>query len=701
MPARYHGPPLKSASPMSNQLKQATSPYLLQHADHPVAWYQWGEEALQRARDQDLPILLSVGYSACHWCHVMAHESFEDDEVAQVMNQHFINIKVDREERPDLDRIYQLAHQMLTQQAGGWPLTVFLDPQDLTPFFAGTYFPKKPRYGMPGFISLLQRIAVVFNEQRDNIARQNGQLRRALNLLEESKPAEKAPALTDLTAAVPAFASRFDEHHGGLGGAPKFPRPGDLRFLLQQARRGSKAAEHMAQLTLVAMAEGGLYDHLSGGFYRYCVDEDWTIPHFEKMLYDNAQLLLLYAEAAFEYQHPRWRQVVRQTAHWARQRMLLPNQTFAASLDADSEGGEGACYVWTPAQINALLQGRQRELLIRAFGLDREANFEAKAWHLRRYETDENLAQEFDLPLQQVRKELSQAGATLVNERQRRAAPARDHKTLTAWNALMIQALARAGRLLQDHQLINDAVNTLDALLALVWREHKLFAVHALDQTHISALLEDHAYLLAAIMELLQSRFDPRWFDIAQQLADRLINHFQDHEAGGFFMTPDDHEPLISRPKPYTDDALPSGNAIAISALAQFGHISAQPVYVEAAESALNAGWDQALQNPIASCSLLHAANEVLEPPPRIMLSGPQEQQDAWRQQLVLPLDVTIYGVPRNAPECLASFAGQDTVTAYICYGGRCLPPIREIEHVITQLAEFNQYPREQENDGE
>jgi uncharacterized protein YyaL (SSP411 family) len=683
---------------MSNALAQSTSPYLLQHADNPVHWQPWHADALAQAKAFDKPILLSIGYSACHWCHVMAHESFEDEATAAVMNEHFVNIKVDREERPDLDRVYQLAHQMLTRRGGGWPLTVFIDPQDLTPFFAGTYFPDQARHGLPAFADLLIRVSSVFRRQRDTISEQNHELRQALQQMNSTEQHQGELSLALVEAAVERIAQNSDADFGGMGGAPKFPRPGDVRFLLQQASCGrsesSAKAKALAMQNLNAMARGGLFDHLGGGFYRYCVDRDWTIPHFEKMLYDNAQLIDLYAEAISHSEdtatQAEYRHTINSSVTWAQRELWKEGQGFAASLDADSVGGEGAYYVWQKEEAQHLLEKQQYRLFEACYGLNDEPNFEGHAWHLRRPQNAQAVGSVFDSQQQQA---LQAARELLLQHRQQRPPPGQDHKILTAWNALMIHGLARSGRILQQDHYLDLAEHTLKQLLNKVWRAPRLFAVHALDQTHTPALLEDHAYLLWALLELLQSRFNAEYLALAQALAEILLQQFQDDAAGGFFMTPHEHEQLITRPKPFADDALPSGNAIAIEGLWRLGHLLGRHEYLTAAEHALRCGWSNIERFPLSHASLLHAANLLLRPAIRILLTGDMQQQKHWRQQLAGASQLAIYSLPANTklPAEFAHYAAyteQHCVHAFVCRGTQCSAPITAIDALQAQLDE-------------
>ncbi|MEJ2761056.1 MAG: thioredoxin domain-containing protein, partial [Gammaproteobacteria bacterium] len=448
-----------------NALIHETSPYLLQHAYNPVDWFPWNEGSLEKARAEHKPILLSIGYSACHWCHVMAHESFEDPETAAVMNEHFVNIKVDREERPDLDKIYQIAHQLLTQRGGGWPLTLFLTPDDRVPFFGGTYFPPEPRYGMPAFRTLLSRVADAWERDEDAIRQQNVSFKEAMGTLEPA-PADSATRLdaAPLDQGVDELARTFDEVNGGFGGAPKFPHPASLEFLLQRyaLRRGENEQEaaaclNMAETTLRHMAAGGIYDHLGGGFCRYAVDERWLIPHFEKMLYDNGSLLAVYAEAWRLTGDPDYRRVAAETADWILRDMQSEDGGYFSSLDADSEGEEGRFYLWTREQAEAVLSGEEYPLFARCYGLDGSPNFEGR-WHLHIAVSLEEAAGALSLSLEQAEALLQSAREKLLQARNGRVWPGRDEKILTAWNGLMIRGMAVAAARLDEPAYLDSAL---------------------------------------------------------------------------------------------------------------------------------------------------------------------------------------------------------------------------------------------------
>src|SRR5262245_3790781 len=523
-----HGEP--PAGPR-NRLADETSPYLRQHAANPVDWYPWGSDAIAKARELDRPILLSIGYSACHWAHVMAHESFEDEATAAVMNRLFVNVKVDREERPDLDKVYQVAHQLLTQRGGGWPLTMFLAPEDLTPFFGGTYFPDRPRYGMPAFADLLERVAGFYRTERASVATQNAALRGVFGeLLPPAAKAAEAPTREPIDRARRQLAMSFDPRYGGFGPAPKFPHAASIEFLLR-AWQASAAADgdalDMAVLTLRRMSEGGLFDQLGGGFCRYSVDAFWMIPHFEKMLYDNGPLLALLAQAAVATGDATCREAALETAGWALREMRAPGGAFHAALDADSEGHEGRFYVWQRSEVERLLEPDEFRVLGRRFGFDREPNFEG-AWHLHGFVPLGEIAREQGLDEANAKALLDAARAKLLAARDQRIRPGLDDKVLTAWNGLMIRGLAIAGRLLAAPALTGAAQQAIDFLRQHCWRDGRLFASWKDGVARHPAYLDDHAFLLDALLESMQSRFRIDDLRFAVLVADALLADFAD-----------------------------------------------------------------------------------------------------------------------------------------------------------------------------
>jgi uncharacterized protein YyaL (SSP411 family) len=654
----------------ANRLADQTSPYLLQHAHNPVDWYPWGEQALTLARQQNKPILLSIGYSACHWCHVMAHESFEDGEVAEVMNRLFINIKVDREERPDLDQIYQSAHQMLTQRAGGWPLTMFLTP-DGSPFYGGTYFPKSPRYGLPGFPELCERVVEAFTHKRSEIEAQNAEVRRALN---ERVPSAAAAVEFDrapIDAAVDLLERSFDPRWGGFGRAPKFPHPTDLSLLLS---RKSERARQMAITTLQKMCEGGIYDQIGGGFARYSVDERWEIPHFEKMLYDNGPLLALYADAWAQTGNEDFRRVVEETVAWVQREMTAPDGAYYSSLDADSEGEEGKFYVWRREEVAALLGPQKSALVGRRWGLDGPPNFENHAWHPKI--AGPLAAGEVAL--------LESARQKLFDAREQRIHPGRDDKILTSWNALMIQGMARAARVFQRNDCLVSAQAAADFLRGEHWRDGRLQATSKDGRVHLDAYLDDHAFLLTALLELLQAEFRPADLDFAVALAEAMLDRFEDRAAGGFYFTAHDHETLIHRPKTGHDNATPSGNGVAAWGLLRLGHLLGESRYLAAAERTLSLYWPQLTHSAGGFSSLLFALEDSLQPPSVVILRGPADALGTWMARLGTPSNAIILPLPNGIPDLPGPLVKPESeqVNAWVCRGVSCLPPIAELEFV-------------------
>ena len=514
---------------MSNRLAQETSPYLLQHADNPVDWQAWGPPALAQAEQEDKPILLSVGYSTCHWCHVMAHESFEDADVAALMNQHFVCIKVDREERPDLDQIYQTALQMLSQRGGGWPLTMFLAP-DGTPFFGGTYFPKQSRYNLPGFTQLLESVAHAWQTQRADIVEQNASLRAALAETDAPPATEGALDPAPIQAAITGIQQGFDPVHGGFSRAPKFPRPAELEFLLWS---NDPVARDNVLFTLEKMALGGLMDQLAGGFFRYSTDERWCIPHFEKMLYDNGPLLGLYADAWALTGNPLFARAAEGIVGWLQREMTSPEGLFYAALDADSEHEEGKFYVWTPTDIAALLTPAEYAVAEACWGLETAPNFEDHAWHLEMLLPLPDAAAALGLPPAKAIELLASASAKLFAARESRVRPGRDDKVLTSWNGLMIKGLARAGRRFGRADWVHQAQAAADALHQTVWRDGRLAASYQQGKARHNGYLDDYAFLLDALLELLQADWRDADLFRARQLADALLLHFEDVEAVG------------------------------------------------------------------------------------------------------------------------------------------------------------------------
>ena len=676
---------------MSNRLASATSPYLQQHADNPVDWHPWGQEALTLAKDENKPILLSIGYSACHWCHVMAHESFEDPAVAKAMNSAFVNIKVDREERPDLDQIYQMSHALMTRRSGGWPLTIFLTP-DGTPYFAGTYFPKESRYGMPGFLDLLPRIAAAYHERGADVAEQGERLSRAMQMLEPE--GETATLPRDAPArALSGLKDRFDRVDGGFGEAPKFPHAAELDFCLRAWKlHGDDEARPIVETTLRRMAAGGIHDQLGGGFCRYSVDAQWSIPHFEKMLYDNAALLALYADTARATGDTAYGDVARGIVGWLVREMRAGDGAFYSSLDADSEGEEGRFYVWSREQARAVLRDDEWQVAAPYYGLDGPPNFEGHAWNIRVVASVDEIAARFGLSLPDVQTRVAGARMALFKARDERVRPGRDDKVLTSWNALMIAALARAARALDQPKWADLAFTALDTLVRTAWRDGRLYATRHGDDVALDAYLDDHAFLLAALLEAMQTRFRRQDYDLAVRVADVLLDRFEDRERGGFWFTSHDHERLFHRTKPAHDNATPSGNGIAAQALIALGHLAAQPRYVEAAERTVKVFAAGLAESPGSQSTLLVALERLLAPPSTVVLAGEPDEARAWQralEQTLRPDVVTVDLTGADVPDALRKGAAPDAgAAAWVCRGMRCLQPLTAYEAIPAALAE-------------
>jgi len=679
---------------LRNHLAEETSPYLLQHADNPVDWYPWGDAALGRAKLENKPILLSIGYSACHWCHVMAHESFEDPGTAALMNELFINIKVDREERPDLDKIYQLAQQMLTHGSGGWPLTMFLTPEE-QPFFGGTYFPKEPRYGMPAFRDLLRRVADYYREQNAEIETQNQQLTAAFAAMVPAPAPDAVLNDAPLAEARAALERSFDATFGGFTGAPKFPHPHSIERCMRQwyaAAAGPTPdlkALYMASLTLTRMAEGGLYDQLGGGFARYSVDGSWMIPHFEKMLYDNAQLLCEYSRAHLATGEALFAKVSHETADWILRDMRSPEGAFFSSLDADSQGHEGKFYVWTPGEVESLLTQTEYAAFSRRFGLDRGANFEGE-WHLHAYRSLDDIAAETQATPQSVTALIDSSRGKLLHARNLRIWPARDEKILTAWNALMIKGLAIAARVLNRPDLAAAASTAVDFLRHHLWRDGRLLATYKDGRAHLPAYLDDYAFLADALVELLQTRWRGADLELARQLTEVLLDQFEDPEHGGFFFTAKEHEKLIHRSKTFADESVPAGNGVAAGVLCRLGYLLGETRYLDSAERTLQAAWTAIREYPQAHMSLLNALEDFLPSMQVLVIRGEAASAAEWARELGALYAPTrlIFAIPtgEELPAALATKHAGAATAAYLCTGMTCSAPLTNFADISRAL---------------
>jgi uncharacterized protein YyaL (SSP411 family) len=662
---------------MPNRLARETSPYLQQHAANPVDWYPWGEEALERARREDRPILLSIGYSACHWCHVMAAESFEDPQVAAVMNRLFVNVKVDREERPDIDQIYQAAHQMLAQRPGGWPLTLFLSP-DGAPFFGGTYFPKSPRHGLPAFPQLCERVAELWKEKRSAIEAQNAEVLSAFaRMLPRAAPGAAELSREPVQNLLATLRMSFDARYGGFGTAPKFPHPTDLELCLR------KGQSDIAGRTLLRMCEGGIYDQLGGGFCRYSVDAHWTIPHFEKMLYDNGPLLGLLADAWLVTREPVYQRCAAETAGWLMRDMQSPEGGYYSSLDADSEHEEGKFYVWERAEAQALLSASEYAAFAPRYGLDQAPNFEGRSWHLR-------VAQPLEPGTEAL---IDSARAKLFAARERRVHPGRDEKILVSWNALAIRGMARASRVFRRAEWETSARRALSFVRDRMWGAGRLRATYKDGRAHLNAYLDDYAFLMAAVLELLEQHFSSADLQFACALADVLLEEFEDPDAGGFFFTGRSHEKLIHRPKSGHDNATAAGNAVAARALARLWVLTGEARYGEAARRTLELFYPAMRQHPAGFAAMAIALDEWLGGPKLLVLRGETPALQRWSEALAaeyLP-DTAVVALgqdERGLPQALDKPLRPGGVNGWLCRGVTCLPPIDDLVNLVQTCKE-------------
>lgn len=676
----------------TNQLAAETSPYLQQHAHNPVDWHPWGPAALALAKKLDKPILLSIGYSACHWCHVMAHESFADPGIAELMNDRFINIKVDREERPDLDKIYQTAHQILNQRAGGWPLTVFLSPGDHTPFFAGTYFPSQARHNMPSFPDVLQHIAEFYRDNPAAIREQNLALHEALATINPtSSVTGNSLDSLPLDQAQQALSASFDRDHGGFGQAPKFPHPTNLERLLRHwsatktDRHEDQNVRKMLELSLRNMAQGGLYDQLGAGFFRYSVDKEWIIPHFEKMLYDNGPLIGLYADAGCALDNTFFRHIASQTANWVIREMQSTEGGYWSTLDADSEGEEGRFYTWTPAQIHSYLNQDEYAVSEIIYGLTQTANFEGY-WHLNVTASLEQAARTLDISIDTARTHLDSSNKKLFAQRQQRTPPTLDKKIITAWNGLMIKGMATAGRRLRRPDLIASAQKSADFIYQKLYIDQRLRVSYINNQAPLPAYLDDYIFLMDGLLELLQAQWRDQDMLWLLELAETVIEHFYDQQQGGFYFTADDHESLIHRPKPLQDEAIPAGNAIAASVFGRLGQLLANNHYLDISKNILHYAWPNIRQLPYAHCALLHALEDYYRPPTCIIIRGEQQAIQTWQEKTntCYRPHILSLAIPDKSniqlPAIKQRPARYKEVVAYICHDQHCHAPVTRIE---------------------
>jgi len=684
---------------MSNRLIHESSPYLLQHAENPVDWYPWGNEALEKARLEKKPIFLSIGYAACHWCHVMAHESFEDAQTASFMNEHFVNIKVDREERPDLDSIYMDAVVAMTGQ-GGWPMSIFLTPEG-RPFFGGTYYPPVARYNMPSFIQVLQSIANAWQKERDRLVKAGDELTAHLRST-IVLPTDSGPLTQEvLEQAAFKLAQTYDWKNGGWGQAPKFPQPMAIEFLLQRAAQGDKMALDISKHALDAMSRGGMYDVVGGGFSRYSTDKHWLVPHFEKMLYDNALLSRAYLHAYLLTGDPKYRRVCEQTLDFITREMMAypvkgasPQGGFFSSLDADSEGEEGKFYLWTIVEIRSALDlPQEAEVIIAAYGITPSGNFEGRTV-LQRALDDAALAEQFNIPIENIPEYLSSLHEKLLTVRSKRIPPNKDDKVLVSWNALALITFSEAARYLNRGDYLDVARQNADFLLTELAPQNHLKRSWRDGKTGSDAFLEDYAGLISGLIALYQSDPDPWWFRSATQLAEEMLAHYRAPD-NGFFDTRDEQNDLISRPKNIQDNAVPSGNALAAMALLQLSAYTGKGEWRDLAEEMLGAIQPHATNYPTAFSMWLCAFDLAVGPLREIAIIGSPDLSDTqamikavWSEYRPKSLLATSDFPPApNCPPLLFDRQQLDNQpTAYVCQNFICKRPVKNSQDLLAQL---------------
>ncbi len=672
----------------TNKLVHETSPYLLQHAHNPVDWHPWGEEALSRARKEDKPILLSIGYSSCHWCHVMEGESFENEAIAKLMNERFINIKVDREERPDLDEIYMNAVQVMTG-GGGWPMTVFLTP-DLVPFHAGTYFPPEDRGGIPGFPKVLVIVSDYYRTRRDEVTKMESQVKNALRQIVDIVPSQETMDERILSKAFEALESQYDPANGGFGNAPKFPSSMALSFLLRYWRtKDSKRALEMVETSLEKMANGGIHDHLGGGFHRYSVDERWLIPHFEKMLYDNALLSRTYFEAYQVTRKQRYLQVAEDILDYVLREMRSLEGGFYSTQDADSEGEEGKFYVWSRDQVKEIL-GRERGTPFCAYyGVSPQGNFEGVSSVLNIASSAEKVSELYGIPVEGLEKVLEEDRKKLFAEREKRVKPGRDEKILTSWNGLMISSFVDGYKVTGKEEYLDGATKAAHFILQEMRRGGHLMRVFNKGKCQVKGYSEDYAFFTQALIDLYEATFELDWLKEADNLNDRMIHQFWDEREGGFFFTGKENESLIARSKSPYDNATPSPNSVSVFNLLRLGYLTGDESLKKKAEQTLHLFYQFLSEHPSGFAHMLSGLSFFLSPEEigvigsrkdRRTLSMLREIYLAYLPNKILSLKDPQERIEGKWFPFLMEKGDHEVPTVFVCKGFTCLPPVRDEE---------------------
>ncbi|SFE48983.1 hypothetical protein SAMN05216238_11919 [Lentibacillus persicus] len=676
-------------SKQPNRLIHEKSPYLQQHAYNPVDWYAWGDEAFEKAQKEDKPIFLSIGYSTCHWCHVLAHESFEDDDVAAFLNEHFVAIKVDREERPDIDSVYMKVCQMMTGQ-GGWPLSIFMTP-DKVPFYAGTYFPRVSKYGMPGFMDVITQLQEKYRQEPEHISEVTKSVTDALKKTVTTKSEQRlSKDFTD--KAFKQLGKRFDFNNGGFGSAPKFPTPQNLLYLLRYYYfTGENAALKMAESTLQTMANGGIYDHIGFGFARYSTDEKWLVPHFEKMLYDNALLLIAYTECYQITGNPLYKTISEQIITFVTREMKNPDGGFYSAIDADSEGVEGKYYVWAYDEIFNILGEELGNVFSSAYGITREGNFEGKNIPNLLNTDLEKIAADNNMGLTELYQKLEESRKILLTEREKRVYPHVDDKILTSWNAMMIAGLAKAGNVFENEEYTKAAENSIHFIERHLIQEDRVMARFRDGDVKFYGYHDDYAFLLWAYSELYDATFSVSYLKHARRIADDMIDLFWDTEEGGFFFNGYDSEELLSREKQVYDGALPSGNGVAAVMLAKLGYLTGNTAYLDKVEEMYYTFYNDISEVPVAGVQFIQSLLPMENPTKEVVVLGSTDDFTTELKQTFLP-DVTL--LVSDNPEELAQVAPftadykqlNGARTIYVCENFACHQPTTDTEQAWASI---------------
>ena len=674
----------------TNRLIHETSPYLLQHAHNPVDWYPWGDEAFQKAQSENKPVLLSIGYSACHWCHVMEHESFENEKIAALMNDLFVSIKVDREERPDLDEIYMNAVQMLTGR-GGWPMTVFLTPEG-KPFYGGTYFPPEDRQGMPGFPRVLTGVAQAYREKPQDVEKSVEQILSALKRMSESHDSKAAFSPDAIAESAEQISRAYDSDHGGLGHAPKFPHAGVYELFLRHYHQSKNLRFlEMVTHTLTKMAQGGIYDHLGGGFHRYSVDERWLVPHFEKMLYDNAQLLRIYAQLYCITGNELFKNVTEETADYLLREMLHSEGGFYSTQDADSEGEEGKFFIWSPQEINAILGEEAGEIFARIYDVSDFGNFEGKNI-LHPILSLEQASKLFRKDVREIAALVADSKEKLFHEREKRIKPFRDEKIITSWNGLVLSGLAEAINISPKRAYVESANRTVQFIFSKMFRDGHLLHTYKDGKAKLLGYLDDYAFLAVGLLDVYETTFDRTHFECAIELADAMLSEFWDEKDGAFFYTGKSHEQLISRAKPVFDASIPSGNSIATHLLLRLYHLTGREDYLKRAEAVLRTYYDVMMSQPFGFAHMLCALDLYSRKPKEIVVIGTRDDTNVAElvnriHSVYLPnKSLQLAGPDQSLEKISPLLQGKTQLdgkpTVYVCHNFTCSAPATNWEEL-------------------